>query len=321
MSRDAWHRLVEPFWLGRALKRAQAVAEAQRGEVTRFALAAIRRERAARALVDDASDAAALALHREAFCDAVRALACAAGEPGAPAETPSACWQRLGELRAAGRVGCELPTLEMAKPALSSDDPLAADALAPREARRTRIATERVLSALIRELEWRSPRAIRRARWQRLVTLGLAASVTLVAVLWLRHFTDNVARFKLPAASGVAAGSPPVAVLTDGDTGRANALHVAPGNSPWASVDLLGRYRLSSVVVHPGVDSTPDMLPLVLELSDDDRHWDLVATRRDPLSEKSPWKVPLGGRPARWVRVRHDGRGSLALSEIEAYAE
>jgi hypothetical protein len=314
-ARDLFRLLVEPLWLARALARAETVGDSKRGRVRQLAGAAARRHDAARALRDDLLDAGALMLEREAFRLAVSAHSALHGEAGDPLPSAQA-WQELER----GLVPISACDNAEARVALASDDALAIDALSPRAARQARIASERIVSSLLRALEWRTPLEIRRVRQLRMAALGCAVIGLGAFGAFAIHYTANVARFKAPSASGVAPGSPPATVLTDGEIGPGNVLRVAPGESPWVSVDLLGRFRLSRVVIHPGVASPADMLPLALEISTDNERWTEVGTRRAPLAQNGIWTVELGGRAVRWLRVRHPGHGSLALSEIEAYA-
>ena len=60
-------------------------------------------------------------------------------------------------------------------------------------------------------------------------------------------------------------------------------------------------------------------IPLLLEVSDDDKAYREVARRTIPFSEDAPWNVALDGVKARFVRLRADHDGYLVLGEVSVY--
>jgi hypothetical protein len=60
---------------------------------------------------------------------------------------------------------------------------------------------------------------------------------------------------------------------------------------------------------------------VALQLSDDNQTFVTVATRTVEYSDEFPWKQPVGGRRARFVRLYApaDKPTELILSEIEIY--
>lgn len=299
-------RLGEPLWLGRAMERARAFDGPHAARARSLAAAARRRVDAARSLKSDDQDVAALRLCHEAALLALAALATTRGEPTEPLPPASVLWAQAADLP--GRP----PSFDAASALLATDDLMAFDTLGdPRRARRLIAPTLDFLLALA---EPRTRRELVLARVMRLSSV-VAIGVGLVwLALWLFVWPTNEALYKPVAVSSLARGSAPPDTLTDGAQSE-RACSTDRQAQPWVRVDLLNHVAIDSVRVAVRPDIS---LPLVLEVSDDDRKFREVSVRHEPVPT-GRWRVSLGKQRARFVRVRHPGEGVLALREVEVW--
>ncbi|MCC6902591.1 MAG: discoidin domain-containing protein [Polyangiaceae bacterium] len=298
-------RLGEPLWLGLALERARAFDGPHASRARALAAAARRRATAARSLTSDEQDVAALRLCHEAAALALAALAATRGELDDPLPSASALWAGAADLP--GRP----QSFAAAQALLATDDLVAFDALP--DPRRARLTIAPTLGWLLALAEPRTRRQLVLARVAR--SLGFVATVAGLSwlALWLLVFPANEARYKPAVLSSLARGSAPTEALTDGAGER--ACSTDRQSQPWARVDLLNHVAIDSVRVHVRSDTS---LPLVLEVSDDDRRFREVSVRHEPVAT-GRWRVALGKQRARFVRVRHPGDGALSLSELEVW--
>jgi len=212
--------------------------------------------------------------------------------------------------------------------ALASTDTLYLDRLSPEDAERARWALDRAATMLRRTVEARSLPHLRGARWGRIAAALLVlayAAWTLVRVFVL---PKNIALDKPVRASSRERGpspngapSPDPKELVDGDLGTSYGVRTAVEDNPSVVIDLLDTYWIQTVKVHNRIDgwASDDCLPLVLEVSVDGAQWNEVARRTEHFEAKPPWVVNASGRGARYVRLRVDHHGYLALSEVEVY--
>jgi len=303
-------RLLEPVWLGHALRRAKELPAERAESVRKLGLAAVHRARAAAALTDERHDVAALGLEREAAALAISALLTERGDHDGSALEPAEAWRRLATPppRAPRELGA-------AQEVLAAEDALSLERLDARRARMARARTTKVVGWLLRALEVRSPAEIRLARWLRTTAAVLIVAGGLPAAIWWIRRPPNVALFHPVAASSQRPGSLKFDVLTDGSS-RGKPAMTRDEPSPWVRVDLLDDVRLVGVVVHAPPQPPPTMFPLVLEVSDDDRQFTEIATWKGPGPE---WRIGLAGRRGRYVKLRHPGTGMLSLTEIEVF--
>ena len=86
------------------------------------------------------------------------------------------------------------------------------------------------------------------------------------------------------------------------------------------SRSILGRaYRISSIKVVPRGDGHLDeLVPSVLEVSDNGTEFTEVSRRTDEYSQSKPWSLSAKTK-ARFVRVRVLRQAVLALSELEVH--
>lgn len=310
-------RLVEPLWLGTALARARAVPAPERERFRTLAIAALRRAEAARALRHDEHDVAALSLERDAAALLLSALATIhAGHDGS-VMAPSAAWATLDSLLQQKLLSDPPATLERTRELLASDDVLTLENLSPPRARAARAAVARTLSWLRGAIEARSERELRHTRVVRTSLFVLALGVLPFAGRWLLG-PPNLAIYHPATASSLRSGGAPLGTLTDG-TSKGAPVVTMQQDTPWLRVDLLDPATLQDVVVHLPAKQPSDMFPLVLELSDDDEGFAQVARLPAPPADRTPWRVPLAGRRARYVRLLHPGTGSLAVTELEVH--
>lgn len=254
---------------------------------------------------------AALRLEQEAAALAIAALVAARGSlAGAP--KPSEAWTLLEELS----LPDPPPSLGTARALLETDDPLAFEGFDVARARRARAEIAPTLAWLLELAEPRGETELRVTRALRIGTLALSLAGSVWLVLWLFVWPSNQAAARPVAMSSLVRGSPPTEILTDGKLEGPLAVSERQ-HEPWARVDLLNPVVIERVVVHTGRETT---LPLVLELSDDDRRFREAAKLLEP-SAKGRFIVGLGHERARFLRLRHPGEGVLALGEIEVWGK
>jgi hypothetical protein len=156
----------------------------------------------------------------------------------------------------------------------------------------------------------------------RLLGAGLAAVALLVWAASGLLSNENVALHKPVTTSGVHpnATSPPSG-LTDGvTTGAPYGVHTTTGDNPWVQVDLLGVHKIRKVKIYNrGVGWFDDGLPMTLQVSENGVVFTDVETRRTSFSQKSPWIAKVGGKRARYIRVRGTPGKYVTLSELEAF--
>lgn len=304
-------KLTEPLLLRAALERARAIPRKHAARARELGLAARRRAAAARALRSEEHDVAALRLEQEAAALALGALLAAKGLAADGPPPPREAWARLAELE----LPEPPPNLEAARKILAAEAPLALDALGSDGARRARAETAATLAWLLRLAEPRTEQELRQARFARTATLAAALVGATWLGLWLFVWPANEAAHKPVAMSSLGRGSAPTEVLTDGKDDRPAVTDRQ--REPWARLDLLNQVAIERVAIHTAPQTS---LPLILEISQDDRRFAEVATLRD-AAPRGRWLVPLAKQRARFVRLRHPGDGALALSEIEVWGK
>ena len=186
-------------------------------------------------------------------------------------------------------------------------------------------------------LDDRPPRERRLAAW--LPRLGLGAALLVLAFVLLKP--GNLALGKAVSASSLCSLTPPprpgqerLSRVTDGivleapgigsEWGETNfALCTKEEVHPWVTVDLGSERSLSRAVVYNRSDCCWGRgdLPVSIQTSTDNLHFETVATRDRPFSTELPWAVSLEHRKARYVRLYSEsaeGR-SIVVSELEVY--
>jgi hypothetical protein len=258
------------------------------------------RRKQARALIDGRALPARLALMREALVFAVRART----DPK----------RALGP----GEAATELAALAAPHGALAGDVLSAssmsftADDLAD---------LDETVRWLERGYDARSPDERRLQRVLRLTAVGVALASILAFAIIRAVLPENVAYGKPVALSSHRDATPQPSTLVDGKR-RAHATSASNADgTAWASIDLRGKFSIDKVVVYNGRDSShDDVLPLVLELSDDGHEFHEVGVRDGTFTDRRPWAIRLSGEQARFVRLRvQRALAAIALSEVEVY--
>ena len=102
------------------------------------------------------------------------------------------------------------------------------------------------------------------------------------------------------------------------DPGNAKLLfHTDKDASPWVEYDLQGPLTLREVVIFNRSDCCNEaVLPLVVEVSDDQQHWTKVAEQKATFS--SPLSLPFPPVQANYLRLRVERTSYLHLEGVEA---
>jgi hypothetical protein len=87
--------------------------------------------------------------------------------------------------------------------------------------------------------------------------------------------------------------------------------------NPWIEFDLGEPYRFSRMMVRNRQDMGPERaVPLIAEVSDDEKDWQMVVRRDDTFSD---WEVSFPAKTARYFRLRADKKTWLHLEGVELY--
>jgi hypothetical protein len=158
-------------------------------------------------------------------------------------------------------------------------------------------------------------------RWRRvsLCLLLLAFGIFRLALL-LRdgiELRTDLAADKPWRASSEAMPCDPRARRCGDYLGMSIFFHTKNEPSPWLEIDLGQAQRISRVRVRNRTDCCSALaLPLVVELSQDDKTWREVGRRE---SDFRTWSARFEPSEARWVRLRVDGESTLHLERVSVY--
>jgi hypothetical protein len=204
--------------------------------------------------------------------------------------------------------------------ALSAVDPLYFDRLDPASRAHLCAALDRAAVALRRGVEARSLGHVRALRWGRMAALG----VVLLYAAWLvvrpRVMPVNLAVGKPVKVSSYRVNPPDGQELAVGRPGFTYAVLTNTEDSPHVVIDLQGDYAIRRIAVTNRADGWwDDCLPLVVELSRDDKTYTELARRETHFGFDTPWVIPASERMARYVRVRVARRSYLALGRVEIF--
>lgn len=282
--------LREVFTLSHAEARAREVDDVERARRERHVAAAIERRRAAKKI---ATPVAAIVLLRDALRFALdgRELA----DSGAPAAD-----------------------IDRVKAALASDAPFALDDLPFAEAESLRASFEACVDAAIGTSRTRTLLAVRALRVTRIVAVLVFLAWLVVPYArehWMLH---DVALGKVVTSSPLRGESPPADKVVDGKTRGTFDIATIEIDHAFVMVDLGKSYAVDRVrVVNRGDGWFDDILPVILQVSEDGARFDDVARRDEHFDT---WTIPLGGRSARFVKLVKPDRGYIAINELEVYA-
>ena len=309
-------RLIEWFWRGRALADSRQALSAFRAKARPLlqrakASADIASDALTTEPVDSSVHAVACELYRQSAFWAASATASAQDAP------PESVWGALDDsLLATVASGAESP--ESLRDLLHRGSFIHFAELAPAEQRRTCALLRKLSTALLVEADEyvRGGRAIRQQRFNRLG--GLA--VVLAGLVFLAPSAYS----SLDQLNQLAAGKPWRASSQYGSGGCQSPIQTCPGPyffhtqvddpSPWVEFDLGSEKTVSRVQVENRTDCCFDRaLPLVVELSGDQKTWRVVATRDQVFTS---WRATFEPAKARYVRLRVTKPGILHLSRV-----
>jgi hypothetical protein len=319
------HTPLHEFFLLRNAQRAAAtLTPRQRGIVVGLVRAADRRLQSVATIVEPKTAAVALTLARDGVGHLVRAVV-ATRAPNIDDEAVRKL-EPGSELRHITEQDDRPPNgVTDVISVLSSTDPLWADSLDRAEAQSIADALARTATWLRTRIEVRSETNIRFLRYGRVAALAVVA----LYVAFRAASLPNLALGKPVTQSSALPGAPPSKVLVDGSSwgmvgpGSADAdyVHTTHEAEPWVKIDLLAAHTIQRVVVYNRNDTNfDDGLPFTLELSMDGDVFESAAQRTTHFGSTwfdRPWRVKLGGRRARFVRIR--SKDYLALSEVEVF--
>jgi hypothetical protein len=206
--------------------------------------------------------------------------------------------------------------------ALSAAGPLYFDRLDPAARARLRTALDRAASALRKGVEARSLVNVRAQRWGRVAALGVLLLFAVWLVIRHRVMPVNIAIGKPVRVSSLRVNPPDGHELAVGRPGFTYAVATNTEDSPRVVIDLQGEYAIHRIAITNRADGWwDDCLPLVVELSRDDRTYTELARRESHFGFDTPWIIPASGRMARYVRVRVARRSYLALGRVEIFGD
>jgi len=182
-------------------------------------------------------------------------------------------------------------------------------------------------SSLISWTQERAPLRVVVLRWV-LLALGIGAT----AFVWLgSRLTGNLAaRASVTMSSNCGAvpvysrGAVEPARLVDGKKDRNYDACTTAEREPWVLLDLGRRAIVDRVVVSGRAECCWGWgtLPLLLEISEDGREYELLRRRLVPFTRDEPWRAKVGNKTARYVRLRVEPGADVSeivLSEVEVY--
>jgi hypothetical protein len=312
-------KVADVFLLREPAKRVAGRSAVQQENTARYHAAALRRIRGARELTHS-DPVATIALYREAAVLLIAALSQSshAEEVAIPSSVAEA-WRELDRL--SPLTHAKVPAdLSRAREILGSDDPLSPDALAPADVGGIASAAAETVDWLSSAIEPRSARELVVASRVRIVS-GVLMALFALYVVWDSIFAPkNIALNKPAIASSQRPGTGPASGVDNGEIELSYGVHTNVENTPWVRIDLGASVPVHEVRVYNRGDGyQSEIVPLAIQLSDDDSSYADVAQRTDPFTREQPWIAKLEGKRARFVRVFMPRHGYIALSEIEVY--
>jgi hypothetical protein len=167
----------------------------------------------------------------------------------------------------------------------------------------------RVLPVFLRDA-WRA--ASQRTR----IALALATLALVAAALW----APLTARRNVALGCEWKASSSDHGAASSGRLGEENNhffFHTRHEQSPFLEIDLGKARSIERVVVANRRDCCQERaLPMLLEASDDRKHWTLLGRRDQPFQR---WRAAFGPARARWLRLSVPRETSLHLESVAVY--
>jgi hypothetical protein len=208
--------------------------------------------------------------------------------------------------------------LRDALPAFSHDE-LTADGLDRRELRLRVGELAEVAENLLRLMAPETSKERMHRRLARNVLVGVVVLAALAVIVMTAVSPENIALHKRSTSSSAEFHTSPAGVV-DGHAYEPLGFHSAEENSPWLRIDLGRPFDLTRVRVFGRHDCCFEQsIPLAVETSMDGDKFTVVATRTEAFDQIDPWEINLDSPRARFLRVRHLGRGLLVLAEVQAF--
>jgi hypothetical protein len=294
--------LREAFTLSSDSQRTAALDEDARSRRSRHLRAARARRSSARKLV---SPIAAIVLLRDALRFAI-----AASDLEEPIDVRAAL----------ATLAPRLPQVDVDRVVehFAPASPFALDDLPFADAEAVRAAYEDCLARAIGALDTRSPTAIRVLRISRLVAVAVLLLSLVLPYVRTHYMLHDVALGKVVTSSPLRGESPPADRVVDGKTRGTFDIATVDTDHAFVMIDLGDVYAVDRVrVFNRGDGWFDDILPVVLDVSEDGVHFDMLVRRDEHFDI---WTIPLGGRRVRFVRLMKPDRGYIALNEVEVFA-
>lgn len=177
----------------------------------------------------------------------------------------------------------------------------------------------RVALRIASKVDLRSPREIQFARIGAALALLIVLSLLFAPLFQRMLLGRNVARGTRVTASSRYPGTPDPSGLVNGVVEATYGAHTTKEREAWFLVDFGAVHSLRHIRVIPRGDGyLNEIVPIMLETSEDGISFVTRDVRRTVFSQTSPWQIDIRVR-ARYMRLRTPGMGYLALAEVEAY--
>ena len=280
--------------------------------------AALRRLGGARLLADEHG---ALGLALPLYREALLCLLNARSHGVAASEAWNEAWVRFD-----ATAGKDASVVRAARDVLEEGSPVEADRWDANENARRQSLIENAISWLVRETERLDPEAVaaRDRRRRTIAAVTIVAGLLVIGGLVVRAAITlpNVARGMPASASSRWPGSPPPSGVVNGIFEPRFGVHTQRERSATVGIDLQRSHRVERIEVYGRGDNWFDRAaPLWLESSIDGSTYTAIARRSEPFYVDRPWIVDCTMRPMRFVRLRTDGIGVVALTEIMVRAK
>jgi F5/8 type C domain-containing protein len=317
-------RARDLFLLERAERAVRAFTPEQHAAVRKHFDAAQRRASVADDLSDDRNVAVAYVLYREAVTLLIAAVI-ASRDPGRidlDGLHAKAAFDALHDLARAGHVPPLPSYVAEARKVLSEDDTLAFDRRSSEDLLSKRKSVEFTLRWLQELIE---PRTLNEIRATRVVRLFMTGVLIVCVIGWVVMRITRPVNLALNKPVTISTRHPASTApidnsgLVNGDIEGSYGVHTTvgqPGAPAWVMVDLTQPTTIKKVKVYNRADGWFDeILPLIMEFSDDGTNFTVVDTRATGFTSRSPWVYEAKGAKTRFVRIRSDRY--LALTELE----
>lgn len=199
--------------------------------------------------------------------------------------------------------------------------------ISPAPVDRNYVLLANLFATLEKQIDTRTPRDFKIARWTRMGILG----ALLACGGWVVIAPTNIARGKSVSASSLCPdvptpfhGAPQLGGAVDGIRSEVRfAICTNREIRPWIAVDLGAPHTIHEVVVYGRTDGGwgEGDIPALIQLSLDNVHFRDVGTRTTPYTKRFPWHLEVPRVTARYVRLAaaSDLPQQMIINEIEVY--